>query len=235
MTDSMNWDNFPKPWTIDQCRDRYVMGDRISLRSLSEISQTSYKVIANASVKDEWTNRRSKFRATVDEKTIDIISSQIAGKTAEILGSHYDRELDMFNYISRGAKLADRITDRINAQIEELENIADGDDRDNEKDAIVYSPYRLQALMASLNLAQASLCGAIDGQRKALGLDYSDINYAVSSVRRSGLEVVDKNDFELFKKHLAAQASTQGTEDPNTAAVIVSTLEVIAPSKSADS
>jgi hypothetical protein len=232
------WSQLSRPWTIEQCRDRYVMGMRISLRALSKVSGVSAETISKASSRDRWTDQRAEFRATVNIKTFDIVSAQIAGKTAEILTAHYERELDLFNYISRAAKLADKYTDQGITRLEEFEELKSelgGEELDKEEELNAYNPYRLQALMASLNLAQTALSSAIDGQRKALGLDYADINYAVSSVRRAGLEVVEKHEFELFKQYLVAQASTQNTETSDTAAVEVSTLEVVAPCESTSS
>lgn len=230
MTDSTNWDSLPKPWTIEQCRDRYVMGVRIGLRSLAEFSGVSYETIRYSSRNQGWVDQRSKFNGDKYEKTIDIVSSQIAKRTAEIFNDHYSAELEVFEVGKNIVALAKLYTRSIRDRFEALQNAPTDDEKQSKGNA-----YELQALTASLNLAQSTIEGAINGQRKALGLDYSDINYAVSSVRRSGLEVVDKNDFELFKKYLAAQASNQDTEDPNCTAVEVSTLEVVAPSKSADS
>ena len=209
------------------------MGGRLGLRSLAEIAGMPYYMIAQASSKDKWANQRSEFRKTIDDKTIDIVSSQIAKRTAEIFNEHYSAELEVFEVGKNIVALAKIYTQSIRDRFEELENSSTSNDDDDKKPKA--NAYELQALTASLNLAQSTIEGAINGQRKALGLDYADINYAVSSVRRSGLEVVEKSEFELFKKYLAAQASNQDSEAPDTAAVEVSTLEVIASSESTDS
>ena len=208
------------------------MGHRISLPSLAELSGIPHPTIGKVSSTDKWTKQRSEFRKTIDDKTIDIISSQIAKRTAEIFNEHYSAELEVFEVGKNIVALAKIYTQSIRDRFEELQNAPTSDDDDKKTKA---NAYELQALAASLNLAQSTIEGAINGQRKALGLDYADINYAVSSVRRSGLEVVDKSEFELFKKYLAAQASNQDSEDPNSTAVEVSTLTVVAPSKSTDS
>lgn len=228
-----NYDNYPKPWTIIQCRDRYVMGTRIGLRALSKISEVPYPTIANASSTDKWTLQREKFRATVDDKTIDVVSAQIAGRTAEIFKEHYELEVAVF----QGSRVAiDMVMLQMQSVIEKFKQmkddppIEDEDDRGSSKRA-----YEMQALTSSLKSAQETIEGAINGQRKALGLDYSDINYAISSVRRAGLEVVEKNEFELFKQYLIAQASTQNPEVSGTAAVEISTLEVVPSRESTDS
>lgn len=206
------------------------MGDRIGLRPLASLSGVPHSTLANNCAADNWTIKRSEFNGETNKKTIDIVSSQIAKRTAAIFNDHYSAELEVFEVGKNIVALAKLYTRSIRDRFEALQNAPPDDEKQFKGNA-----YELQALTASLNLAQSTIEGAINGQRKALGLDYSDINYAVSSVRRSGLEVVDKNDFELFKKYLAAQASTQDTEDPNCTAVEVSTLEVVAPSKSADS
>ena len=230
MPDSTNWERLPKPWSMSQCRDRYVMGPRIGLRSLAEISGVPFDTIADSSRNQGWVTQREKFKGESNKKTGDLVSSQIAKRTAAIFNDHYSAELEVFEVGKNIVALAKIYTQSIRDRFEALQNAPSDDDKQSRGNA-----YELQALTASLNLAQSTIEGAINGQRKALGLDYSDINYAVSSVRRSGLEVVDKNDFELFKKYLAAQASNQDTEDPDCTAVQVSTLEVVAPSKSANS
>lgn len=206
------------------------MGDRIGLRPLATISGVSHSTIARNCSADNWTDKRSEFKGETDKKTGDLVSSQIAKRTAEIFNDHYSAELEVFEVGKNIVGLAKIYTQSIRDRFEALQNAPNDDEKQSRGNA-----YELQALTASLNLAQSTIEGAINGQRKALGLDYSDINYAVASVRRSGLEVVDKNDFELFKKYLATQASNQDTEDPNCTAVIVSTFEPISPPKSANS
>lgn len=233
LTHSSNWDNLPKPWTIDQCRDRYVMGTRIGLRLLSQLSGVPFSTIAVASRDSQWGNQRNQFRSKTDGKTIDIVSSQIAGQTAKIFQDHYAAELEVFevgkNIVSLAKLYTQSIRDRFQQLIENTPDDAEVGDQPKG------NAYELQALTSSLKSAQDTIEGAINGQRRALGLDYSDINYAVSSVRRAGLEVVEKDEFELFKQYLTAQASTQNSEVSGTAAVEISTLEVVPSRESTDS
>ncbi len=233
MSNSTNWENLPKPWTIEQCHDRYVMGTRIGLRELSKVSGVPFSIVANVSRESKWANQREEFTTKASHKTIDIVSSQIAEQSAEILKNHYAAELEVFEVGKDLVALAKLYAKSIRDRFQELiENTPDSaEDGEHPKG----NAYELQALTSSLKSAQDTIEGAINGQRKALGLDYSDINYAVSSVRRAGLEVVEKNEFELFKQYLVAQASTQNTEISGTAAVEISTLEVIPSRQSTDS
>lgn len=214
MTDSTNWDNLPKPWSIKQCCDRYVMGDRIALRTLASVSGVPHSTIAHNCAADNWRAKRSKIREAVDFQTIDLVAAQIAGKTAEILNSHYEAENEIFDMANAIVGL---IAIQLKQMEEQFEKSQDSDDRSS-KDI-----YQLQSLISSLNTAQNTIAGAINGQRKALGLDYEDLNYAVASVRRSGLEVVGRSDFEAFKEYLENQAKSRA-DDFEGPAVIVSTL-----------
>jgi hypothetical protein len=215
--------DWQKPWTIDQCRDRYVMGDRLGVRLLSELSGVPYSTLSKAAAAGDWLGQRTKFRASVDVQTFDIISAQIAGETAEMLKVHCGAETDVFEVARQMIGLVRFHAKEIKQQFEDAAN-ADPCDDGGGSEKPKTSVYQLQALCAALNLAQSTLDGSINGQRKAMGLDYADINYAVSSVRRAGLEVVEKDEFEAFKRYLEAQSSTQDSEVAGFAAVEVSTL-----------
>lgn len=203
MLDSTDWDSLPKPWTIKQCCDRYVMGDRIALRTLAELSGVPHSTIAHNCSSDKWIGKRSKIREAVDFQTIDIISAQISGHQARILNGHYQSEVGVFDQANAIVSIVSSQLEGMKARFQESQ-----DNGEKPKNSV----YELQALVSSLNQAQNTIAGAINGQRKALGLDYEDLNYAVASVRRSGYEVVGRSDFEAFKEYLENLSKNQDSE-----------------------
>ena len=161
-----DWANLSRPWSRDDCRDRYVIGDKIGLRKLAEISGGSFKTIAEWSTGDKWTESRKRFQDGVRTKTDDILSDKISKRNAAILAGHSK------DYRSERKKLIKKRDEFLLIFV------------DNAEDA--------SYLASALNALSLAIDRSIKGERTALSLEYENRDAAIAAVRRFGYEPVDK-------------------------------------------
>ena len=76
-----------KQWTKEECRRRYVEGERIGQRALSEQSGRQPTVIARWCREGNWVQQReqyvSKLRAEIQAKTIEKTSDRLSDELAK--------------------------------------------------------------------------------------------------------------------------------------------------------
>lgn len=84
----MDWDSWSKPWSREQCKIRYVQGDRISLRGMARASGRSKSSMERWSAEDTWEDERSQYQTSVKtatrEKTIEKASERLSEELADI-------------------------------------------------------------------------------------------------------------------------------------------------------
>jgi hypothetical protein len=93
----LNWEQLPKPWTKEQCRQRYVEGeDDIGFRGLSELSGYSKSKIAKWAADDvpTWAVQRGQYRDRIrtetQQKTIDKTSERLSDDLSDISVANYE-------------------------------------------------------------------------------------------------------------------------------------------------
>jgi hypothetical protein len=171
----MDWDTLEKPWSREQCRDRYVRGFKIGLRGLAEISGVSVGTLNRWSSKDQenlsWPEQRNLFDRSVITKTItkvdEAVGDAVAGENAVIIRTHYEAFGEVLT-LGRGlTAIAQKATNAM-------------------KELSAIDPYKLQALASSSSQAANIIKTAVDGQRQALWLDLENINVAIGIVEKHG-------------------------------------------------
>jgi hypothetical protein len=87
-----SWDDRAKPWPESVCRDRYVEGDRVGLRQLSEMSGVPFRTLAYWSKNSDWTKQRETFCVTVatkaQRKSLERVSDELADRSTELVKAH---------------------------------------------------------------------------------------------------------------------------------------------------
>jgi hypothetical protein len=95
----MNWTpeterDLPQPWSREQCRDRYVRGERIGLRTLQDLSGRGLSTLGEWSKAEDWTGQRERFhderRTRTDELIIEKSAESISDELAAIAATHYE-------------------------------------------------------------------------------------------------------------------------------------------------
>lgn len=95
----MNWTpeterDLPQPWSREQCRDRYVRGEKIGMRGLSDLSGRGLSTLGEWSANDEWVDQREQFwnerRTRTDELIIEKSAESISDELAAIAVGHYE-------------------------------------------------------------------------------------------------------------------------------------------------
>lgn len=168
----MDWDSLEKPWSREECRDRYVQGRQVSLRELAELSGVSFKTIAEWSRFDAWVEQRRRVQNEIRAKTDALVGDAIAASNAERLKAHLKAYQDVADLGLSLIGLAQQCAN----------------DLANDKNKSV-NPYQLQALASSSSQAASVVKTAIDGQRQALWMDLENINHAIAVVEKHGYHV----------------------------------------------
>uniref|UniRef100_B8HMZ9 Transposase n=1 Tax=Cyanothece sp. (strain PCC 7425 / ATCC 29141) TaxID=395961 RepID=B8HMZ9_CYAP4 len=64
-------------WSREECRNRYVRGEKISLRELSRLSSRALGLLGRWCKEDGWTEQREQYRLNSDRKSTKRRSSEL--------------------------------------------------------------------------------------------------------------------------------------------------------------
>ncbi len=159
-------------WSREECRIRYVQGDEIGLRSLSKLANRPNSTVSRWCAEDNWTEERDRYwvelRAQTEQKTIEKTSDRLSDEWAKINEEHL-KGSELFR------KLAIQLTMALGADFQQSRNKAKV-----AKDKNVYLSIQKYG---SLYKEMVGL------ERRALGMDYMDINTAIAKVIHEGYDV----------------------------------------------
>lgn len=202
-----DWDSLEKPWTKEQCRDRYVQGSQIGLRKLAEVSGRRQNKLFEWSRKSDWPKQRKQFQSESQAKRDEAAGDAIAARNAEILSRHYANFFDLEILGMSIAGIAQQCAD----------SFANQDSPD---------PYRVQALASAASQAGSVLTMAIKGQAEACGLAYEDLNAAIVAIRRGGMVAISADDYKSFQRFLVAQESGGEAEYESGTPIVIEAEDV---------
>jgi hypothetical protein len=164
-----------KPWTQEECRDRYVRGTKISLKQLAVESGNPYKTINDWSRFDEpkWSMQRKSFQAEIRLQSDNKILEKTSDRTSDLVVEH-------LNSYQSARRVVDAYFQWQNRRIEEVKDI----------------PERLEAELKSIrpsniNFWLLSLERAINGERLAAGLEWENVPKAIAFLTRLGYAITD--------------------------------------------
>lgn len=167
-----DWESLSKPWSREDCRDRYVMGSKIGLRKLVEISGIDRRSLERWSSADKWPEKRRQFGGEVAAKTQEAVIEALSEDRAAVIERHYEGFKEIESLGTSLLCLAQKAADQM-AELSKIE------------------PYHLQALTGASTSAANVLKTAIEGQRQALWLDLENINVAIGIVEKHGYHVTE--------------------------------------------
>lgn len=164
-----------RPWTKEQCRDRYVRGDRITLQQLAVESGNPYKTLNHWSRFDEpkWSIQRQDFQAQLrldcDKKVLEEISTHTSDLAVEHLKSYQSARSVVDVYFRWQSKRLDEvksIPERLEAELKSIR-------------------------AANINFWMLSLERAISGERLAAGLEWENVPKAIAFLEKLGYQIID--------------------------------------------
>ncbi len=161
-----------KKWSKEECRIRYVQGERITTRALAKMSNRSIGTIARWCAEGNWTEQRDqyviKLRSKAEQKTIEKTSDRLSDEWAKVNEEHI-KGSELF------LKLSVQLTMAIGADFQQSKNKSKvAKDKDTYLSVQKYS----SVYKEMVNL-----------QRQALGMDYMDSNKAIAKVISDGYNV----------------------------------------------
>ena len=163
-----------KKWTREECRDRYVTGDKIGIRTLAKLSGRAHGVLGDWSSKDNWTGQRERFqnnlRTETEAKTIDKTSDRLSDELAKLNEEHI-----------KGSELFRKMAQQFAGILAtEIQNCSP----EGRVKKLTDKEFTL-----AINRYANVFATAVALQRQATGMQYLDINTAIEQVTRNGYEV----------------------------------------------
>ncbi|AFY60101.1 hypothetical protein [Synechococcus sp. PCC 6312] len=175
------------PWSKEQCRNRYVHDSKIGLRALAVESGVSFKTLSEWSAKDDWPGQRQQFQDNLRTQTDKRVESKLAMSRAELSVEHFESH-------RQARRVAQCLLGIIEDKAQQVQS--------NHPELV--DPEQLQETVKQLflhvgNINQLSMVidRAVEGERKAAGLEYEDLHKAAAILRRRGFDVVVADNTEL--------------------------------------
>lgn len=166
-------------WTREECRIRYVEGEKIGQRALAEQSGRVANLIGKWCSEDGWVKQReqyqSRLRAETQDKTIEKTSEILSDELSKINEEHI-KGLEFYR------KLALQCTQTLATELTALEKNGRFKLTKDKDFALVLQKY------AGVHM------DAINIERMALGMQYLDLNKAIEATKKAGYDVVEPED-----------------------------------------
>ncbi len=171
--------NRQEKWSREECFHRYVYGERITTRALAELANRPHSTIGKWSGEDKYTEARKQNENTVRTKTAEKVGEYCSDAYVDRYGDRISKvneeHLEGFAFIR---KMARTFAEVMAGEIDEITELKKRRQRVANKEFSM-SAQRYGALFAQM----------AEMERRALGMQYLDINVAMGKVMKEGYEV----------------------------------------------
>jgi hypothetical protein len=168
-----------KKWSKEECRDRYVRGEKIGQRELSKQSGRHETVIARWCSQEKWVQQRqqyvSRLQVETESKTIQKTSDRLSDELAKLNEEHI-KGSELFR------KMAQQFAGIMAAEIQNSSN-------EKRFEKLTDKEFSLAIQRYSTIFATA-----VQLQRQATGMQYLDLDKAVSEVIKAGYDVSESEE-----------------------------------------
>lgn len=163
-------------WSREECRIRYVQGDKIGLRSLSKLANRPNSTVSRWSSEDSWAEKREQYwvrlKAETVEKTIAKTSDRLSDEWSKINEEHL-KGTEVFRKMALqfGVALGNQFSQSSSEAKAKL--AADKD--------FSMAVQRYSSIYKDM----------VNLERQALGMQYMDSNTAIAKVISDGYDVIE--------------------------------------------
>lgn len=168
-----------KKWSREQCRTRYVQGEKIGIRTLSKLANRSHGTVGTWSSEDNWTGERERYhnelRTKTEEKVIEATSDRLADELVKMNEEHI-RGAELFR------KMSQQFAGILATEIQQI-------NQSDRSKTIINKEFSL-----ALQRYSGIFATAVQLQRQATGMQYLDLDKAVSEVIKAGYDVSEPQD-----------------------------------------
>lgn len=201
-----HWSKAKKPWSKEICRQRYIQDDKISYRLLAEESGRTPQVIALMAAEDKkngtpWPVARKqylkKLMEKTEEKTLELVSSSIATRQAEVLAAHFEGATQF-------RSLAQKMANAQNILLDDNLEKAAGKGGKGAVEAAKIISEALVAVSKEMSLWMGVWERAAEFEQNAVNIDQYNVNIALKTVTAAGFEVKNVSQ-EAMKAALEAE------------------------------
>lgn len=193
-----------KRWSKSECLLRYISGDRITLKALSELSgvpeSTLKKWSAGSNGEAPWYQQRQEFFASVESKARDKSAATLSDVLADQMNEMAIAHFETYKMCREVATLKLRfILEHLQQAHKPIQHpeLSESEKANMEDQMKAASLEKLN--LSALNILSIVVDRAIRGERMSLGMEYDDINKAIAAVERTGLQVIIPDDATLAK------------------------------------
>ncbi len=163
-----------KKWSKEECRDRYVTGEKIGIRSLAKLANVNLSTIGKWCSHGNWKAERDRYqielRSQTEAKTIEKTSDRLSDELTKLNEEHI-KGSELFRKMAQqfAGILATEIQNSTNP--ERVRKLTDKE--------FTLAVQRYSNVFAT----------AVQLQRQATGMHYLDLDKAVSQVIKAGYDV----------------------------------------------
>jgi hypothetical protein len=193
------WDEWPKPWAREQCRDYYIRRphDVPTLEQLAQISGVPYGSIKRWKC-PEWASARDEYIEQLRRSTVDKSVEAVATDLAVLEIQHVEayqllRQCAMAKVRALKTKIDQAADDAKIVPGIDLESLGDLGQADREAQATAKAEVVKETDVQDLRQLSGVIDLAIKGERLILGGEYEDLNKAVAAMTRAGLKITAPN------------------------------------------
>lgn len=163
-----------KKWTKEECRDRYVYGERIGIRSLTKLSNNVHSTVARWCAEDKWTELRDRYQIALRSETEAKIISETSDRLSDELVKLNEEHI-------KGSELFRKMAQQFAGILAtEIQNTDCGD----RVKKLTNKEFTL-----AVNRYANVFATAVSLQRQATGMQYLDINNAIEQIIKAGYDV----------------------------------------------
>lgn len=177
-----------KKWSRQECRDRYVRGEKIGLRGLVKITGVSFSTLGVWCKQDNWTEQRKQYQDSLATKTDEKVkerTSEYLARDATEINSRYSDTWELYHAL---------VHDGINTFHRLFSSIQfDGQSILSPSDKMKVQFHSSKNISLAIARLGNNLHTAMMAERKICGADYEFLEKAIDVTTRAGLEVTDPN------------------------------------------
>jgi len=189
--DVTHWQDWPKPFTAEQCAQLYIQDYIASQRTLSKASGRAVSTIARWSKADDWPGQRARFKSELGAQTIKKTAEKASDAFSEALVSMLESHQEAHSVAKSIALFA------LNAYSIEANEAQNSED-----------PERIKAAAAKMDSSRINqlhlvLDRAISGERVATGMDLEqNPGKALEVIRKEGFVAVSVDEWDRIQEFM---------------------------------
>jgi hypothetical protein len=186
-------------WDQSQCEERYIQGAEISLEALHRLSGVPFSTLRRWSSKGQWVRKRGDYQSRLSqetrEKTIQKTSDRLSDELSELAIEHLNAyKLCRKIATIKGAWMLEQLEQSL-SPLQPHPEVSESESSELAEKQAESAIAKLDIM--SLNVLNLVIDRSVRGERLSTGMDFENINKAISTIEQAGLKVSVKDNETL--------------------------------------